>query len=49
VTLFLIALAVGVVAAFVLWKLGQRTPPDPKDRKPRPIAEALWSIVLAGL
>ena len=46
-TLFLIALAVGVVAAFVLWKLGQRTPPDPKDTKPRPRVAAVVRVVVA--
>ena len=45
-TLFLIALAVGVVVAVVLWKLGQRTPPDRQERKPRPIADAVGHIFL---
>jgi hypothetical protein len=47
VTIFLIALAVGFVAAAVLWKLGQRTPPDPRDRKPRPRVAAVVQIVVA--
>ena len=43
--LFLIALAVGVVAAAILWKMGQRDPGPVSDRKPRPRLAAVAKLL----
>ena len=44
-TIFLIALAVGVVAAFVLWKLGQRDPGPAQSSIPRPRVAAVAQLL----
>lgn len=44
-TIFLIALAVGVVAAVGLWALGRRAPLPSREQRPRPIGDNIGHIV----